>query len=117
MTIEELKKVPFRETCHMAMEGEYTTTYMSKDGRLGFCDHVPRDEFGMVKKGGRAVRHFMIDGKVYKSKKKFLEAIKDYNPDVVPINLRPYQNTVARMKHEHEAKPSATVVDMTPDKK
>ena len=55
MTIEELKKVPFRETCHMAMEGEYTTTYMSKDGRLGF-------------------------GKVYKSKKKFLEAIKDYNP-------------------------------------
>ena len=48
MTEEELKKVPFRETCHMAMEGEYTTTYMSKDGRLGFCDHVPRDEFGMA---------------------------------------------------------------------
>ena len=47
MTIEELKKVPFRETCHMAMEGEYTTTYMSKDGRLGFCDHVPRDKYGM----------------------------------------------------------------------
>ena len=80
MTEEELKKVPFRETCHMAMEGEYTTTYMSKDGRLGFCDHVPRDEYGMVKKGGRAVRHFMIDGKVYKTKKKFLEAIKDFNP-------------------------------------
>ena len=53
---------------------------MSKDGRLGFCDHVPRDKYGMVKKGGRAVRHFMIDGKVYKSKKKFLEAIKYYNP-------------------------------------
>jgi hypothetical protein len=34
----------------------------------------------MVKKGGRAVRHFMIDGKVYKSKKKFLEAIKDFEP-------------------------------------
>ena len=47
---------------------------------LGFCDHVPRDEYGMVKKGGRAVRHFMIDGKVYKTKKKFLEAIKDFNP-------------------------------------
>ena len=80
MTEEELKKVPFRETCHMAIEGEYSTTYMSEDGRLGFCDHVPRDEYGMVKKGGRPVRHFMIDGKVYKSKKKFLEAIKDYNP-------------------------------------
>ena len=55
MTKKELEKVPFRETCHMAMEGEYTTTYMSKDGRLGFCDHVPRDKYGMVKKGGRAV--------------------------------------------------------------
>ena len=55
MTEEELKKVPFRETCHMAMEGEY---------RLGFCDHVPRDKYGMVKKGGRAVRHFMIEAKV-----------------------------------------------------
>ena len=80
MTEEELKKVPFRETCHMAMEGEYTTTYMSKDGRLGFCDHVPRNKYGMVKELGRAVRPFMIDGKVYKSKKKFLEAIKDFNP-------------------------------------
>lgn len=54
MTEEELKKVPFRETCHMAMEGEYTTTYMSKDGRLGFCDHVPRDKYGMVKTGGHS---------------------------------------------------------------
>ena len=80
MTEEELKKVKFRETCHMALDSEYTTTYFSEDGRLGFCDRVPRDEYGMVKKGGRPVRHFMIDGKVYKSKKKFLEAIKDYNP-------------------------------------
>ena len=54
MTEEELKKVPFRETCHMAMEGEYTTTYMSKDGRLGFCNHVPRDKYGMVKTGGHS---------------------------------------------------------------
>ena len=112
MTEDELKKVPFRETCHMAMEGEYTTTYMSKDGRLGFCDHVPRDEYGMVKKGGRAVRHFMIDGKVYKSKKKFLAALADFNPSVVPINRRPYQNTVARMKHEQEARPSADIIEM-----
>ena len=80
MTIEELKAVKFRETCHMAMEGEYTTTYMSEDGRLGFCDHVPRDKYGMVKEKGRVIRHFMIDGKVYKSKAKFLEAIKDFDP-------------------------------------
>jgi hypothetical protein len=80
MTEEELKKVPFHKTWHVAMEGEYITTYMSKDERMIICDHVPRDECGMVKKGGRSVRHFMIDGKVYKSKKKFLEALKDFNP-------------------------------------
>lgn len=79
MTIDELKAIPFHFVCSAAWETEHTTTYESEDGRLGFCDHVPRDEYGMVKKGGRAVRHFMIDGKVYKSKKKFLEAIKDFN--------------------------------------
>ena len=80
MTVEELEKVKFKFHSHMSMEDEHTTTYFSEDGKIGFCDHVPRDEYGMVKKGGRAVRHFMIDGKVYKSKKKFLEAIKDFNP-------------------------------------
>jgi len=80
MTIEELKKVKFRETCHLALEDEYSTTYVSEDGRIGFCDHTPRDKYGMVKKGGRTIRHFMIDGKVYKSKEKFLEAIKDFEP-------------------------------------
>ena len=80
MTIEELEKVKFKFHSHMSMEDEHTTTYFSEDGKIGFCDHVPRDEYGMVKKGGRAVRHFMIDGKVYKTKKKFLEAIKDFNP-------------------------------------
>ena len=29
---------------------------------------------------GRSYRHYWLNGKVYKSKKKFLEAIKDYNP-------------------------------------
>lgn len=82
MTVEELKKVPFRETCHMAMSKEYTTTYFSKDNRLGFCDHVPRNKDGFVKKKGRAYRHYWIDGKVYNSKDKFLEALKDFNPTV-----------------------------------
>ena len=80
MTVEELEKVKFKFHSHMSMEDEHTTTYFSEDGKIGFCDHVPRDEYGMVKKGCRAVRHFMIDGKVYKTKKKFLEAIKDFNP-------------------------------------
>ena len=56
MTIEELKKVKFRETCHMALEDEYSTTYMSEDGRMGFCDESydyqsswPKDEDGKPK--------------------------------------------------------------------
>ena len=59
-----------------------------------------------------AYRHWHIDGKVYKKKEKFIAALADFNPNVLPINHRPYQNTVARMKREQEAKPKATVVDM-----
>ena len=64
------------------MRSPYLANVFSRNpyNSTGFCDHVPRDEYGMVKKGGRAIRHYMIDGKVYKSKKKFLEAIMDYNP-------------------------------------
>jgi hypothetical protein len=80
MTIEELKKVKFHENCHLTMSDEYTTTYMSDDNRLGFCVHVPRDKYGFVKKGGRAYRHYMIDGKVYNTKAAFEKAIKNYNP-------------------------------------
>ena len=80
MTLEELKKVKFHKTCHLALAKEYTTTYVSENNRLAFCDHVPRDEDGMVKKGGRAYRHYMIDGKVYKIRAAFEKAIKNYNP-------------------------------------
>ena len=47
---------------------------------------------------------------MYKTKEKFTAALADFNPNVLPINRRPYQNTVARMKHEQEAKQKATVV-------
>ena len=61
---------------------------------------------------GKGYRHWHIDGKVYKTKEKFIAALADFSPNVLPISHRPYQNTVARMKHEQEAKPKATVVDM-----
>ena len=78
MTFEELKKVPFRMVAHMAMTDEHTSTYTSEDGRLGFCDHIKKKgEFGF----GRTYRHWRIDGKVYKTKAKFLEALKDFNPE------------------------------------
>jgi len=73
MSEEELKNVEFRFVAHVSKEYEHTTTYASKNGRLGFCDHVP------YKNGepcGRTYRHFRIDNKIYKTYNKFLEALK-----------------------------------------
>ena len=76
MTIEELKKIPFRMVTHIAMEDEHCTTYESVDGSLGFCDHTKKKgEFDF----GRTYRHWRIGSKVYKSFAKFQEALKDYN--------------------------------------
>ena len=61
----------------MSMEDEHITTYLSEDGKIGFCNHVP---FKDGEPHGRSYRHYFLNGKVYKSKKKFLEAIKDFNP-------------------------------------
>jgi hypothetical protein len=74
MTIEELQKVPFHFVSHMSMEDEHTTTYASEDGKIGFCDHVP---FKNGEPHGRSYRHYWLNGKFYKTKKKFIEAIKE----------------------------------------
>ena len=76
MTIEELKKIPFRMVSHIAMEDEHCINYASVDGSLGFCDHTKKKgEFDF----GRTYRHWRIGSKVYKSFAKFQEALKDYN--------------------------------------
>ena len=60
-----------------AWEHVHTLTYESEDGRLGYCDHTPKRKNGDF---GKTYRHWRIDGKVYKTKEKFLEALKNYNP-------------------------------------
>jgi len=82
MTFEELKKIPFRYVCHLAMEDEHCTTYISEDGRIGFCDHVKYKNGQPTK---RVIRHWQIDGKVYKTTPKFIEALKEFNPKIIPI--------------------------------
>ena len=77
MTDEQLQKIPFHCVAHMSMEHEHTLTYASEDGRLGFCDHTPKRKNGDF---GRTYRHYRIDNKVYKTKDKFIEALKDFNP-------------------------------------
>lgn len=77
MTYEELKKVPFHFVSHLSMEDEHCTTYVSEDGRIGFCNHV---HFKNGEPKGRSYRHYMIDDKVYRSKKKFIEALEQFEP-------------------------------------
>ena len=84
MTEQELLQIPFKCIGHLAMEHEHCMTYISEDGRLGFCDHTRVLEHGRF---GRPRRHYRIDNKIYKSKKKFLDALKDFNPEhkIVPL--------------------------------
>lgn len=85
MTEAELKKVKFRMVAHLAMENEHCCTYTSEDGRLGFCDHTTKtSEF----KYGRTYRHWRIDGKIYKTEKKFLEALADFHPKMTMEKLK-----------------------------
>lgn len=72
MTIEELSKIEFAPCAHMSMEDEHTMSYTAtyKGHAFGICDHTPYKD-GVPK--GRSYRHFMVDGKVFKTKKKFYD--------------------------------------------
>ena len=78
MTEEEVKKIPFHMQFHMAMRNEHVCTYVDDSGRLAFCDHTPvTDDFDGMQEFGRGYRHYRIDDKVFKSYKKWIEALKD----------------------------------------
>lgn len=86
MTWEEFEKQEFRMTSHCSMAAEHTATYVSKNGRLGYCVHTPvLDDIGGIQRYGKSRLHYRIDGKVYKSKKKFIEALADYRENVKPL--------------------------------
>lgn len=76
MTIEEFEKIPFRFVSHMSMSDMHISTYVSDDGRFSFADFVP---YKNGEPHGRSYRHYCIGKKHYNSKKKFLEALKDFN--------------------------------------
>lgn len=81
MTPEELAKIPFRFANHISMEHEHCTTYINEDYDFGFCNHVAVRKDGTF---GRSYTHYRYGGKVYKTKAKFLEAIKH----IVPIKKK-----------------------------
>lgn len=77
MTEEQLEKVKFYMCGHASWETEHTLTYESEDGKLGYCVHTP---FVDGEPKGRVRIHYRRGTKVYKSYKKFIEALKDFNP-------------------------------------
>lgn len=72
MKREEIEQIPLRFQCHLSMEHEHTSTYSaSYNGHsFGLCVHVP---FKDGEPKGRSYKHYMVDGKVFKTMKKFLE--------------------------------------------
>lgn len=75
MTEEDLKNVKFVRRSHMKLVNEHVLTYISEDGRLGYCDHTP-----ILKNGdlGKTYRHWRIRNKVYKTKERFLVALENF---------------------------------------
>lgn len=75
MTYEELTRLPFRFSWHLNMEDEHTSTYVCTDPRydIAYCDHT------IYKHGEpiRTYRHWMVNGKVYKTKKTLIKAIQE----------------------------------------
>lgn len=74
MTLEELNKVPFSFVSHMSGEHKHTSTYINKEYGFAMCTHTKCIE-GIA--CGRTITHYLYNDKVYKSLRKFLEAIKD----------------------------------------
>ena len=75
MTAEELADIPFHMVSHLSMEGEHCSVYEDDSKRLSLCYHVPYRDGEPC---GRTYTHYMIDGKVYKTKEKFIEALKEF---------------------------------------
>lgn len=78
MTEEELKKVKFSFHSSFSMETEHQLTYVSEDGRLGFCDRTPKKKNGDF---GKTRRLYRIDKKIYKTREAFLKALEKFNPN------------------------------------
>ena len=73
MTIEELKKIPFRFVSHIAMKKQHITNYVSDGGQFAFHIITP-----VLKNGdfGTPRKYYRIGTKWYKSTEKFLEALE-----------------------------------------
>lgn len=80
MTEEELNKLKFRECSHTTYDDEYHTIYECVSepfaNRL-FVNFIKKRDKNTGDVVGNGKIHYSLDGKLYKTKEKILEAIKD----------------------------------------
>ena len=76
MSEEEILNIPLQYQCHSSFEYKHTSTYSASymGHSFGLCVHVPYEN---GEPRGRVYRHYMVDGKVFKTKKKFIEYCKN----------------------------------------
>lgn len=80
MTESDLAKIKFRFVMSMSGEYEHMVSYESVGHipTIAICIHTPVRKDGTF---GREYRHYRFNGKVYKTKKKFLEAITAFEDE------------------------------------
>lgn len=74
MTDQDLAKIKFRMVSHLNMGTQHACTYESVDHepKIEMCVHTLLRDDDTI---GPAFAHYRFNGNVYKSKKKFLEAM------------------------------------------
>lgn len=79
MTINEFKSLEWHFDSHLALADEHALTcHAEYNGhRFGMCKHAPSMEYRVKHPHARSYTHYMIDGVVYKTNKKLIEAIKE----------------------------------------
>lgn len=80
MTESDLAKIKFRFVMSMSGKYEHMLSYESvgHTPTIGICIHTPVRKDGTF---GREYRHFRFNGKTHKTKKKFLEAITEFEEE------------------------------------
>ena len=80
MTESDLAKIKFRFVMSMSGKYEHMLSYESVDHipAIGICIHTPVRKDGTF---GRESRHYRFNGKTYKTKKKFLEAMTEFEEE------------------------------------
>lgn len=82
MTDQDLAKIKFRMVAHLNMWNYHACTYESVDyePKIEMCIHTVVREDGTF---GRALAHYRFNGNVYKTKKKFLEAMTTWEEEKI----------------------------------